>query len=620
MRILSKTGCALVLAGVLAPLSAAQVPSQEARVTLNLAERPLETIVEYLRERSGANIEIIDGTEPDDVITTKVVNSLQLSDVHWRVALEIAAEKIGAVVETRPGGVVVVTKPHRIYYEAMNEEISMVIDLIAKQASANVVVAPEVVGTVSVRLNGVPWREALDVIAKTRGYTVVTEKGGVLRIVDPIVLQDQLVTKSYPLRYLRPRGEYVPIIKSEFVVGNAEPPKGETSEHFTVLRALGKALSQAGQMDYIERQNVVIVRDTQQVHEMIEEVISALDLEPSQVFCDVKFVSTLNGDMRNLGVDYGDQGPLVSFGGGQIPITFPFNTGSGGWDDWFIASDSGTGPFVPAPGSTVSPNAGNTIIPDTIFGALSFTGVQGTIRLLQRDSSTEVIQAPKIITLDGYEATIFVGETVRYAEAKSEQGQAGGLQLTIAEAQGSPVETGFQLLIKPNVIPGSDQIVMEVIPKETNLSGTGESALAPEGFDVFTIGAVGLEGSIALPRTRSSTIMTTMMVQSGQTAVIGGLATDIDTETITKVPGLWRIPLLGQLFQHRQSNRERRNLMVFLTPTIVHSEEDHEALVQKELERRRELFSGELKSLFDGKYENDGRTAEEVEAEAEAAE
>lgn len=588
----------LVLGGLLPPAAAAQIPSQEARVTINVAERPLELIVQFLREKSGANIAVIDGEKEEDKISTAVVDSLQLADVHWRVALEIAAEKVAAIVEQRPGGVWIVTKPPRIYLEAKDQPIADAIDMIAFQGRANVVVAPEVVGTVSFRLDGVPWREALEVVAKTRGFTVVQEKGNILRVVDPIVLQDQLVTKSYQLRYLRPRGAYVPRIKSEFLKGSSEPPKGDQAEHFSVLRAFRKALSSAGQMDYIDRQNVVIVRDTQQVHEMIRDMIETLDVEPAQIFCDVKFVSTLNADTLNLGVDYGDSGPRVSYGGGQIPITFPFNTGSGGFEDLLIASPDGRGPYVDPAQNASS----NTIIPDTIFGALSFTGWQGTLRLLQRDSSAEVIQAPKLITLDGVEATIFVGETVRYAEAKSEQGQAGGLQLSIQEAQGSPVEVGFQLLLRPNVIPGTDSIVLEVIPKETSLSGTGDTALAPRGFDVFTIGAAGLEGSIALPRTRSSTIVTTMMVQSGQTAVIGGLSTDIDTKVETKIPGLWRIPLLGELFKHRSNNRDRRNLMVFLTPTIVHSAADHQRLLEQEIERRRAFLSGELNSLLGSEF------------------
>ena len=589
----------LALFGLTLSSAQAQVANREARVTMNVAERTLEDIVDYLRERSGANIEIIDTEQ--EVISTTIVRSLQLSDIHWKIALEIAAEKTGCIVEERQSGVLVVTRPPVVEFVFTDKDIRAIIDTIAKASGANIVIAPEVTGTLSVHFTGVPWREALEVVAKTRGYTVVEERGGVLRVVDPLLLQDQLVTRSYQLRYLRPSGNYVPIIKSEFVEGNAAPPTGPVNEHFTVLPALSKALSTAGALDYIETQNVVIVRDTQQAHEQIREIINALDVEPQQVFCDVKFVSTSNGDLLNLGVDYGDSGPVASLGLGAIPVTLPFDPGGGGGDDSIIANHTGSGPWYnsdPTLGNNY--NDGPTSVPETVYGALDFTQVVATLRLLQRDTSSEVIQAPKLIALDGRASTIFVGETIRYAEAKSKQGQAGGLQLSVQEAGGSPVEIGFQLLIKPHVVPGSNRMMMEVIPKETSLSGTGNSALAPAGFDVFTIGASGLEGSIALPRTQSSTIVTTMMLDSGQTAVIGGLTTDSETETESRVPGLWRIPLLGELFKYKEHNIQKRSLMVFLTPTIIHSSEDQEAILQSELRRRRAKLSEEIDALMDG--------------------
>jgi type II secretory pathway component GspD/PulD (secretin) len=405
-----------------------------------------------------------------------------------------------------------------------------------------------------------------------------------------------MVTHSYQLRFLRPKGNYRPKISSEFVQNlkqGATTTVTDPLQSFTVLRALDKALSPNGELDYIEDHNVVIVRDTSQVHDSINEMLARLDVEPYQVFCDVKFVSTANSDLLNLGVDYGDNGPSVSLTGGQIPVTFPFTEGDGGWEDGVILNSLNAGPWADP-----SLNAGTTVIPETIFGALSFTDVTATLRLLQRDTETEVIQAPKLIALDGMEATIFVGETIRYAEAKSEQGQAGGLQLSVEEAEGSPVEVGFQLLIRPSVIPGTNKMVMDVIPKEQSLSGTGSSALAPPGFDVFTIGASGLEGSIALPRTRASTIVTTMLMESGQTAVMGGLTTDTDTETVTKVPGLGSIPVLGWLFKHKVRSRDRRSLMVFITPSIVHSTEDSQSILRQELERRNTRVREELDALL----------------------
>ncbi|MBK7878055.1 MAG: hypothetical protein IPJ77_20545 [Planctomycetes bacterium] len=602
-----------VLAALCAAPSWAQAPSLDAHVNLSVAERPLEDVIATLRARSGANIVIIntqDPNKPGQVLEElgKRKVTIDLADVGWRDALSLVAESTGLVVEQRQAGVLAVLETPRFTYDIKNGDIVEVIKSIAAISGANIVLSPDVKGTVSVHFKGVPWREALDVVAKTRGYTVVEGNYGVLRVVDPKTLQDQLETKTYQLRFIRPKSQYKPLIKSEFLQaiqsqqqqgGQGQGGQVDYKKTFTALTALSKALSPAGQLDYIDTQNVVIVRDTSQVHESIKEMLSRIDVEPAQVFCDVKFVSTTNGDVLNLGVDYGDNGPSISMTGGQIPITLPFDAGNGGWDDWLIANPNGGGPFTDP-----ALNGGNTLIPDTVFGALSFTNWQMTLRLLQRDTKTEVVQAPKIIALDGSDATIFVGETIRYAEAKSEQGQAGGLQLVVSEAAGSPVEVGFQLLIRPNIIPGTSRMVMDVIPKETSLSGAGNSNLAPPGFDVFTVGSAGESGSIALPRTRSSTIVTTMMLESGQTAVIGGLSADTDTETHSEVPGLSKIPLLGELFKHESKQRERRTLLVFITPTIVHNSEDTQRVLDRELERRKQAVKEELENLISTGFES----------------
>ena len=567
---------------------------KDARVpSIDVKGRALADVVQNLRELSGANIVLLPA-EYEPV-------TLQLTDVHWRDALELAAQSAGAVVSERTSGILVVDRPPPVTYEANKAEITEVIQLIAKMAGANIVVAPEVTGTISVRLNDVPWRDALDVTVKTLGYVVIEEGRGILRVVDPVTLQAQMVTRSYQMRYLRPRSRFKPQIKSEFLQAASQATGAartqDVVQNFPALMAMKKALSPGGDIDYIEHQNVFIVRDTVEVHESIREMLARLDIEPAQVFVDVKFVSTENGDLLDLGVDYGDEGPRVSINGGQIPITLPFNLGSGGWEDSIIANPSSQGPWADP-----ALNAGNTVIPDTIFGALNFTQVQATLRLLQQDTKSDVIQAPKVIAVDGTEATIFVGETIRYAEARSEQGQAGGLQLSLEEAESSPVDVGFQLLIVPHVIPGTNTLSMDVIPKETSLSGTGTSTLAPQGFEVFTVGASGLEGSIALPRTRSSTIVTTMLLESGQTAMIGGLTTEADVKIVTRIPFISRIPIIGELFKHRTHDRQRRSLMVFITPTLVHSSAENERLLQQELQRRKIRLKEQIEALVDPTY------------------
>ncbi len=577
----------VLVAGILlATPVVGQGPRQDARISLRVESRQLVEVVDYVRVQSGANIVVMEGGD--------IEVSLDLSDVPWRDALDLAAEYAGCVVEEGLAGVLIVSRPPRVTFIFTNSEITEVIDAIAALSGANIVVAPEVAGTISVRLKDVPWRHALEVAVKTLGYTVVEEERGILRVVDPLSLQAQMETRSYQLRYVRPRSDYAPLVKSGFVEGKAQKATGDLAKDFPMLGALAKALNPGGDLDYVSDKNMVIVRDTAKVHEEIASLVDRLDVMPAQVMVDVKFVSTTNADLYNLGVDYGDAGPQVSLSGSQIPITFPFNLGDGGFEDIFIANDN-DGPFA-----NPLQNFGTTVHPDTIFGALSFTNWQATLRLLKSDTRTQVVQAPKLIALDGRAATIFVGETIRYAEAKSEQGQAGGLQLSVAEAQGSPVEVGFQLLLVPHVVPGSNRLQLEIIPKETSLSGTGNSALAPPGFDVFTIGASGLEGSIALPRTRSSTILTTMMLDSGQTAVVGGLTTDTNFDRYAKVPLLGDIPLLGWLFRHEQKNRERRSLLVFITPTVVRTASDQEQILREELRRRKDQYDQELEILLFG--------------------
>jgi general secretion pathway protein D len=88
-----------------------------------------------------------------------------------------------------------------------------------------------------------------------------------------------------------------------------------------------------------------------------------------------------------------------------------------------------------------------------------------------------------------------------------------------------------------------------------------------------------------------------MMLDSGQTAVIGGLTTESETEIMSRVPYLSRIPLLGSLFRYEDSARDRRSLIVFLTPAIVQSRDDTERLLQRELGRRRADLRSELEAL-----------------------
>src|SRR5262249_17930470 len=122
--------------------------------------------------------------------------------------------------------------------------------------------------------------------------------------------------------------------------GNQKP-----SDTFSLLKAIEKVLSKNGKLDYIQEKNILIVTDPKPKLDEIGTMLQKIDVEPSQIFVDVKFVVTGNTDFFGLGVDIGDQGLQFSTNGGKIPSRLPFTLGSGGFEDEIIASESGHGPF-----------------------------------------------------------------------------------------------------------------------------------------------------------------------------------------------------------------------------------------------------------------------------------
>jgi type IV pilus assembly protein PilQ len=565
---------------------------RSALLTLKLKDRLLTDVVPSIRRKAGVNI-IMDERITDETVT------IDVEDVEWRLALDLVVEAAGCIVVEVAGNVLKVEKPPRVYFAFENADIQKVIDTIAKISGANIVVAPEVRGNITLRLKNIPWRDALEAAVKTLGFVVVEEDRGILRVVPASNMQEDLVVKTFQLRYVRPKSSFIPLLSSQYVRDlQATQQMAPNAVHFSLIDALRRMLTpNIGTLEYFEGINVVVVKDTKPVVDQIKKIVEKIDIEPAQVFIDVKFVTTSNEDILEYGISPGGNGWTTSVGLGQIPTRLPFNLGAGGFDDEIIANDLGIGPFAD---ELLNPS-GDTIVPDVVFGALDMTQMTATLRLLKKDSSSEIVQSPKLIALDHTSATIFVGEAVRYAQSRVEQGQAGGLLLALEEGDDSPVNVGFQLLVTPHVVPGTDKVILDIIPQRTALTGTGATGLAPAGFDVFTVGAAGSAGSIALPRVGSSTIATKVLLRSNQTAVLGGLVTRNQTETVTKIPLLGDIPILGFLFKHVSQQDTRTTLIVFITPSVIRSPEDVESSVRTILQDRwlvRERMLEEQRQIF----------------------
>lgn len=555
-----------------------------ATITLDVSDRPLDDVLEHIRTKVGVSIVTTPGA--DGRVT------INLRDIPWKDALELVAENAGCIVKEESVRLYKVEKPERVTMAFTGTEIKQVIEAIAKAGNANIIVAESVNGSVTMVLKDQPWRDALEAVVKTSGFHVVEEDRGILRVVDDSGLATHLERKMFHLKYLRPKDIYVAKIDTLYAEGKTTAATGDASKDMPLLDALrGMLTPNEGELVYLSDQNAILVRDTKPRLDEIGNFIARLDIEPVQVYIDVKFVATNNSDTGDYSFGF-DNGFNASLTGAARTSRFPFNLGPGSFADNLIPGRRGdnliNGPFD----SNFYGNTGSPVGP----GILDFSATSVAIRLLKTDIKAEMTQRPSLITLNDKPATIFVGETVRYAEADAQSNQSGGLQLTVKEAKGSPVQTGFQLLVIPHVVPGTNKVIMTVVPESEALVGATDPKLP--GFDLFEVGAGTGIGAISLPRIGSQTVVTTMMLENGQTGIVGGLRTTDKREQTDKVPLLGDIPGLGWLFKSENTRDDERGVLVFLTPWIVQPTEQADESLERTIDQIKQDAANEWEEML----------------------
>ena len=557
-------------------------------VNLDCKDEDLSVTLKTLSASAGVNI-IADANVKEKV-------TISVERLHWIEAMKLLAKQSNCKVVRVSSRLVRFTQPATVSMEFNDADIQMVVDLIAKQAGANIVIGRQVEGKVSFSLNNVPWREALDTLVKTAGFVVVSGAASssgdssILRVVHPDTLKSEFETRSFQLRYIRPSEPYVARMANienlaHEVVGiraGAEA-SASASDRFPLEEALRQIVTaDGGQLTYDPGTNTIIVKDTRPKLEEMAEIIKLLDVPPAQVHVEVKFIRTTNTDLLEQGVRFDDPStperdgftastrfitprenpefsgdPLSIFGG-----TFPFNVGRSG------VSSLGVNGFQ-------------------ALGVLDLTQMHAFLRMVKDDERTQIVQEPSLTMLDNHPAVIFVGETIPFAIQQIQQDQNGNVTVAIEENDRSPINIGFTLYITPHVVPGTDEINLSIIPKVSTLSGSSSSIA---GFERFAFSAPGsqTESFIDLPRESAQTVVTYMRVRDGQTAVIGGLQTEKRSNVKTSIPILAGIPLMGRLFSWNKEKAEIESLLIMITPRILNNSEQEEKFFRDRINKHRE--------------------------------
>ncbi len=410
--------------------------------------------------------------------------------------------------------------------EFQGDDVGQVLRLLARQAKINMVVSEAVTGAVTMRLEDVTALQAISIIVKAKSL-FMDKIDSVYYIKTPQErTAEPTESDSYQFSYSRAK-ETAPLIASQ--LASHDPP----------------------QVD--ERTNTIFFRETRSNIDNVRKLLVQIDKPTKQVMIEARLVEVTANPRQSYGINW--SGVLGSSTSAQ---TFKFAGSSPG-----SAKVKGDGTVVPdqLPAVTTDKSgklSGFDFLRDAEhglaaiggqFAILSIPQMSATLRFLNEDSDAEFLANPRVVTADNQQAKI---EITRNQPVP---------QLNFNEQTATAVFGGFQdkifgntLLVRPSVNKDSF-VTLSVKPEISNKVGDQSFVFA---------GA-----TVTSPIIDKRSLDSNVLIKSGDTLAIGGLLQDEQTKARTKVPVLGDIPVLGYFFQEKLNARTKRNLLVFVTPTII---------------------------------------------------
>jgi type IV pilus assembly protein PilQ len=407
-----------------------------------------------------------------------------------------------------------------ISFQAKDADVRDVVNFLAEESGANVVMSDDVVGKISIKLRKIPWDQALVMVMRTKGLGYLRQ-GNVLRISTLKALQGETETAN---KLLEAQKAIVPAVVQVIPIS------------YTALDELVKSvkpfLTQGiGQVVGDNRSGTLIVTDKGDVVDRIVKLVKTLDTAPAQVSIEAKVVEANEQFQDFIGVTWnigGASKQLSSAGGANGgPINIAPSAMSGALSQQFQAA--------------------NPFFASLSVGQLDFLGnLQVALTLAEHDQLVKIISSPRISAINREKATIV------------QQSENVVVQSTAATSISPITKTITRTPVK---------LQLDVTPQITS---DGSVIMDLEILREF-LGAVVDQESGAQP-VNSRRAKTKVLVRNGQTAVIGGIYSSQETDGTNGLPGLMNIPILGWLFKNRATTSEKNELLIFLTPRIVNAD------------------------------------------------
>ena len=415
--------------------------------------------------------------------------------------------------------------------------VRTVLQLIADESNLNIVASDSVTGSVTLRLQNVPWDQALDIVLQAKSLDK-RRSGNVVCVAPQSEIASFEQAKEDARLAIEERAEmtteYIPIS-----YGNAEDIAklltDESKSGSTGGGASGGAsqqrgfLSSRGSISFDRRTNTLLVIDIPNRVSEVKRLVNMLDKPVDQVIIEARIVIANESFARDLGARFGvSTNPERSIDG-RVDV-------GGG----FVAGENGT---------LGRPGALNVNLPIVGAPALGFTILGNTIdwnvelSALQQEERGEVISNPRIVTSNQREAVINQGQEVGY--------------ITVTGGQSNSVPT----------VEFKDVLLeLKVTPTITN---DGRVFLAMDIKKDEVTGSVNYQGIGSVPLISKRSVTTAVLIDDGQTVAVGGVYEFSDRSELSKVPFLGDLPILGNLFKSRGRNKEKAELLIFVTPKVM---------------------------------------------------
>ncbi len=413
----------------------------------------------------------------------------------------------------------------RLSLNFQNIEVRAVLQLIADFTGLNLVASDTVGGNLTLRLKNVPWDQALDIILKAKGLAM--RQAGNVMMVGP---QEEIAAREkLELESARQVEELAPL-RTEFVQINYAKAADLAS---LIQSGENNLLSDRGNVSIDERTNTLIVQDVSSSLEAIRGMVSKLDIPIRQVMIESRIVNADESFTRDLGVQFGyskhsspisqANGELFAGGGGTIVGTRDYGTATAfnhTSDDLLVSL----------------PVAGATSGIGLAVGKIGSYLLQLELSALLAEGRGEDIASPKVITSNQTEAVIESGVEIPFQEASS----SGATSVSFKKAV-------LGLRVTPQITPDNRVLLDLNVNQDTR----------------------GSPDVLGVPPINTRNVSTQVLVDDGETVVLGGVYSQVDRTSSDRVPFFGELPVLGFLFKKNRVENSRTELLIFVTPKII---------------------------------------------------